>query len=107
MHILNAFSLNMIDPEAAAVTVRFAKMSRGVVGYIGRDSGLSSAIGHADTARIVSSLIGVDIPMKRESVVLRPGDVAIVAQYRGERLPEGATELPEGATLEFYLVEVM
>jgi hypothetical protein len=32
------------------------------------------------------------------------GEGVLVAQYRGPRLPEGATELPEGATIEWYVV---
>ncbi len=33
-------------------------------------------------------------------------DMLIVFQYTGQRLPEGATELPEGAVLQPYLIEI-
>ena len=68
---------------------------------------LESAIGHADTARILSGILGVDISTNRISVTLNVGDTAIVAQYIGPRLPEGATQLPEGAMIKFYLVKMV
>lgn len=67
---------------------------------------LESVIGHADTARIVSDILGVELPANRATVKLEKGEKMIVAQYSGPRLPEGATSLPEGAKIEFVLVEV-
>jgi hypothetical protein len=40
------------------------------------------------------------------SVALASGDEAVVAQYVGPRLPEGATALPEGANFSWFLVRV-
>jgi hypothetical protein len=65
---------------------------------------LESAIGHADTARIVSGMLGVELPANGQSVKLARGEKMIVAQYTGPRLPEGATALPAGAEIEFVLV---
>jgi hypothetical protein len=62
------------------------------------------AIGHPDTARIVSSILGVNIQPRRLTVELARDDSLLVAQYRGPRLEAGATELPKGATLEFWQV---
>ena len=67
---------------------------------------LESVIGHADTARLVSDILGVELPANRATVKLQKGEKMIVAQYSGPRLPEGATSLPEGAMIEFVLVEV-
>jgi hypothetical protein len=61
-------------------------------------------MGHADIARIASTQLGVEIPVNRTNVSLRPGDNVIVAQYMGPRLPEGAMELPDGARIEYFLV---
>lgn len=47
-----------------------------------------------------------ELPANRASVKLEPGEKMIVAQYSGPRLPEGTTALPEGAKIEFILVEV-
>jgi len=68
---------------------------------------LESAIGHADTANLLSKILERDIPTNRVSVTLNSGDNAIVAQYIGPRLPEGATQLPSGATIKFYHVKMV
>ena len=67
---------------------------------------LESVIGHADTAKIVSNILGIDLPVNRTNVKLVRREKMIVAQYSGPRLPEGATVLPDGAKIEFILVEV-
>ena len=64
-----------------------------------------SVIGHADTARVVGGLLGREIPANRVTYKAQPGDVLYVAQYTGPRLPEGATQLPEGAEIRFYKIE--
>ena len=64
-----------------------------------------SVIGHADTARVIGGLLGREIPANRVTYKAQPGDVLYVAQYTGPRLPEGATQLPEGAEIRFYKIE--
>jgi len=68
--------------------------------------GFLSAVGHADTARLIGSQLGVEVPVNRASVVLEPGDCVVVAQYLGPRLPEGATSLPDGAEIRYFLVRL-
>lgn len=119
-YLCNAFSLQMLQGDA---TVRFTEVSETEVfstghweeypwndeGGIPTDSGtelfwvsdLVSAIGHADTARV----LGVE--MNRINVTLKKGDIAYVAQLQGGRLPEGSTTLPEGFSFKFYKVEVL
>jgi len=65
-----------------------------------------SAIGHADTAKIVSGLLGIELPANRISIKMTGMEKVIVAQYSGCRLPEGATILPEGAKIEFWEVSL-
>ena len=65
-----------------------------------------SCIGHADTARVLSTLLQREIPCNRVTVNLGPNEKCIIAQYIGPRLPEGATVLPEGAEIRFYLVKM-
>jgi hypothetical protein len=48
----------------------------------------------------------LNVPLNRTTVELKNDDTAIVAQYRGPRLEEGAKILPEGAAIEFYFVKV-
>jgi len=98
-YLLNAIPGAIIPPEGGMITltpVRPADVPADVV----------SAIGHADTARLVSGLLGRTIPENRISVPeLRDGDSHYVALYRGPRLPEGCTTLPPGADLSFFRLE--
>lgn len=92
----NAFSLNMITPPTTIDVVPVAASD------VPPDA--VSVIGHADTARVVGSLLGRDVSMNRATVQLSPGDVLYVAQYSGPRLVEGATSLPDGARMSFLKV---
>ena len=68
------------------------------------DDEIISGIGHRDMAEIVSKDIGMGIPMSRDTIKLDIRDDAlVVAQYTGPRLPEGATTLPEGAEIRYWL----
>jgi hypothetical protein len=89
--LLNAFSLQMLDGDA---TVKFTEVNS-------LPEGLTSAIGHQDTAKV----LGVEC--NRINVTLQKGDVAYVAQLQGGRLPEGCTTLPEGFSFKFIKVEVL
>jgi hypothetical protein len=66
--------------------------------------GFVSAVGHEDTARILEKMLGIEVPYNRATIKLQRRDMAVVAQYSGPRLPEGATKLPEGAEMRFYLI---
>ena len=101
MYILNAFSLNMIGGNAD-ISVR--EVSRAIAAILA--SGCTSAVGHADTAAVFSNVLGVEIPCNRATVALKDGDAALVGQYSGPRLPEGATTLPEGAAIKWLVVGV-
>jgi hypothetical protein len=102
MYITNAFSLNMLDLTDSLV-IGLEPLTPAEVASMP----LVSAIGHADTARVVGGLLGVELPVNRATISLRQGDVIVVAQYRGPRLPEGATVLPDGAVIEFVEVKVL
>lgn len=45
-----------------------------------------------------------DVPRGARGAPIRYDDAALIGQYIGPRLPEGATELPAGATIEWWLV---
>lgn len=53
-----------------------------------RAQGFASAIGHAQTAAIVSELLGIDCPMNRHAFCQRPGQRALVFRLAC-RLEEG------------------
>lgn len=105
-YITNAFSLNMlgeIEAETVArIEVRPAPEMR--VALFAKTA--KSIVGHADIAALISADVGIPVPTNRESVELAPGDELMVAQYRGPRLAEGATELPDGAVISWLWVKL-
>jgi len=119
VYLTNAFSLNMLQfgtdltVNIRKLTVDEAKRVLAPEGHL--DPGVVPAIGHTDTAAIVGGLLGlsegdiarmVEVAQSRPTVKMTGGDRAVVAQYIGPRLPEGTTKLPEGARIEFFLVEL-
>jgi len=85
---------------ACPATVRFEEVStESVAGAL--SGGFTSAIGHADTAKIVSNILGVEVAMNRISVSLTSETELFIAQVVGGRLPEGCTTLPEGVSIKF------
>ena len=65
------------------------------------------AMGHADTSAVVAHQLGIPDPgPNRVNIILNEGDEPVVAQLMGGRLPEGASSLPEGFTLEFLSVKI-
>ena len=101
MFLLNAFSINMLT--GFPVNVSFTEVSSD---YVASLEGLVSAIGHADTAAVFGDVLGVPVLSNRATVSLVSGDKAIVGQYRGARLPEGTTKLPEGSTIQWLEISV-
>ena len=101
MLLLNAFSLNMFNPSSCFPIFREVDVK-----YV-KNMTLESAIGHADTANILSNILERNIPVNRSTVSLDSGDEAVVAQYIGPRLPEGATQLPDGAIIKFYFLKMI
>jgi hypothetical protein len=128
IYIANAFSLSMLDREEQLGTpVGHVPASSERIGAIARvprpmddpmgwldlwitalahrsDLEIVSAVGHADTAVIFAHILGRPIAVNRVNVKLGKFDMLLVGQYIGPRLPEGATTLPEGARIEWWIV---
>ena len=122
LYICNAFSLSMLDRHAqtgtplgyephpsdsVGETARFPRPLAQAADYVAEwepHAEIVSAVGHSDTAALFSSQLGREIEPNRVSVKLAPEDILVVGQYVGPRLPEGATELPEGAKIEWWVV---
>ncbi|MCC6416784.1 MAG: DUF1874 domain-containing protein [Gemmataceae bacterium] len=103
MRLLNAFSPNMLSSFPASVS--FRQLGLVEARRIGA-AGVQSCVGHAETAAVFAAELGVAVPYERVTVTLLPGEVCLLGQYRGPRLPEGATSLPDGASIQWLLVEV-
>ena len=108
MLVLNAFSLNMLaedildgDCVISSHPLNLEEAKKAI-----SEEGVESAVGHADTAAVFSTLLGVEIQFNRATVALKKGDTALVGQYRGPRMPEGAKTLPEGSRIDWLLVTI-
>lgn len=99
----NAFSLNMVQGNK---TLKTRVLDVEDVQYILKERAVVSAVGHDTTAVIFSSMLGHQITSNRTTVKLESGDDFIVGQYKGPRLEEGSTSLPEGAKIEWIMVTV-
>lgn len=102
--LLNAFSLNML--EIVTQDCSFSPLGKGDVIEILENSQFESCIGHQNTANVLMTELGVNVSFNRNNALLKKGDKAIVAQYSGTRLEEGATSLPQGAKMVYWLVEI-
>lgn len=103
MKICNAFSLNML-PRGARTVVRVRPLSLDEARA--SSVGAASAVGHAPTAALFAVLLGRDVAHARSTLQLEAGDRLLVGQYRGPRLEEGTIRLPEGAEVDWMLVEI-
>ena len=105
--VANAFSLNMLDIGSGVTDLNVCRIPpeyiRDVIAEAGR---FTSIVGHADTAEVFSGLLGLDVPCNRATFQLEEDHILFVGQYKGPRLPEGATELPEGARVEWVMVTI-
>ena len=66
--------------------------------------GFVSAVGHEGTAKLLSQLLGIPVPVNRVSIWMEPGDIG-VHFYLKKRLPEGTVLTEEElAKLDYWLV---
>jgi hypothetical protein len=102
IYLSNTFSLNMLNlnpeiPVPVRLFVRPIDLER--VKFL-LELGFESAVGHQATAEILSNLLGVEVPVNRVAIKLRPDDILIVFQL-GIRLAEGQV-LSKEEVLDLY-----
>ena len=106
-YIGNAFSLNMVDVEGSC---SWRRSSLHELEYFVQLHDVRNCIGHAVTDAIFrreAHMQGTWIDKgERASVQLSKDDLLFVVQYKGPRLEEGTTKLPEGASLEYLVLAV-
>ena len=103
-YLTNAFSLNML--LCFDSTIKTQEISAAQAAEMVKEENLTSAVGHQDTAAVFSSVLGTHVSMSRITVSLTKGDVILVGQYSGIRLPEGATTLPPGSRIRWIRVTI-
>lgn len=101
MIVSNAFSINMLNKS---VTCSFEQVTKAAAVEMLQQAPYRCCIGHADTAAVVGANLGLPMQAERATLVL-DDEPMLVAQYRGPRLPEGTKTLPEGASIEYWLVK--
>jgi len=108
LKLANAFSLNMLNTDIRIHVLVTKRISKEEAKDLLKD-GFENYIGHKDIANVVSNELGINVEMseKRPNLVLQPEDLVVVAQYIGPRLPEGATELPANARIEYFTVQII
>ncbi len=85
----NAFSLNMISGSQAIVHVGKITPEEAKKLIEGRQ--IESYVGHEATAKLLSLLLGVDVPVNRGELKISDGDLIVLTL---------ATRLPEGTVIK-------
>jgi hypothetical protein len=105
MKVLNAFSLQMVE-GLGEINVNVAPITQKAATEIVNVCKIESYIGHADFAHVLTNELGKEIPFNRANAKLERGELALVCQLSGGRLPEGCTTLPENISIKYYLLEI-
>jgi hypothetical protein len=101
LYLSTAFSLSMLgEVPQQGLTLRVRPIHVGDVEGLLRVHDFVSAVGHEATARILTLLLGIEVPFNRVAIRLVPGDHLIVFQL-GVRLQEGQI-LSEEEVLSLY-----
>lgn len=115
VYVGNAFSLSMLDRKVQSGSIGYTRGSPRVprpcddpVKYLeeAEKMGVSvvSVVGHPATAVLFSEILNRDLYANRIGIKLDDNSRLLVGQFVGERLPEGATKLPKGAWIEWWIV---
>ena len=100
-YIANAFALSMV-PDGVKIITRTVNLPS----VAKKLSKPVSVVGHADTAKVFSNLLGIEIVQNRVSISLTDKDTLYVGQVMGGRLAEGSTTLPEGVSIKWICVQI-
>ena len=114
IYITNSFSLSMLDEWRLTDQTSETAISVIPVDPIdwlneaeSRHGPALSIVGHADTAALFAKQLGRDVAFNRQSVTVDESTELLIGQYKGPRLPEGTTELPDGAALQWVVVSLL
>lgn len=109
LFILNAFSLSMLQELPSVMYVEeieVENVKRLIDTCPSNQINFISAIGHENMSIMLTDVLERHIALNRISVYLEKSDRCIIAQYNGPRLPEGATTLPDNASIKWLLVTI-
>ena len=105
VYLLNTLVIPVNFDTYDEAYIKMEKISVDEAKQILQNNPFISAIGHEGTAKLLSRLLGINIPVNRITVFFEPGDIGIHF-FLKQRLPEGKVlteeELKE---LDFWLVK--
>lgn len=105
--IANTFTSKMLDLSGGRIDAQFCPVTPYIIkDYIEESGSFESFVGHADTAALFSSLLGLDVAHNRAAFNFEEGTVLFVGELSGGRLPEGATTMPEGVKISWVMVTI-
>jgi hypothetical protein len=103
VYLLNTLITPINFDEAPQAKIKLRRISVEEAKEVLAD-GFVSAVGHEATAKLLSQLLGIQVPMERRTIFLKPGDRAIHF-FLKSRLPEGVVLTEEQLKgLDFWLV---
>jgi len=114
IYLTNSFTLSMISPSllAEGAIIKASPISLGEVKALLKE-GFVSAVGHESTAKVLSVLLGTEVPFNRAQISIKEGDVIVSFQFL-IRLPEGKVlgedeviALYNEGKIKFFRVEVI
>jgi len=88
LYVMNSLIVPVNFDEKSRYTVILRKISLKEAKEILSEIDFISAVGHEATAKVLSELLGINIPFNRITVKLRPGDMCVHFSLK-TRLPEG------------------
>nr|MCL7344757.1 DUF1874 domain-containing protein [Candidatus Aramenus sulfurataquae] len=105
IYLANAFSLNMIQGNQAIVHVQkiMPEVARDLVKY----AEVESYVGHEVTAKLMSLLLGIEVPVNRSELKIRDGEIIVLTL--SSRLPEGTVikSIEDIQNIKYQLWHVM
>lgn len=113
IYVSGSFSMKMfpLSEEGTAFNIR-TMTGEEVKAYLKGEDGtlrpnVKFSFRNAILANIVSDIVDHKIKPNHDNISLGESDVLIFANYRGSRIPEGATKLPKGTALHWYKIETI
>ncbi len=114
VYLTNSFTLSMIMPDllSSGVVIKADPISLEEVKAL-IAGGFVSAVGHESTAKVLSSLLGTEVPFNRAQIAITGEDIIVSFQFM-VRLPEGKVlgedeviTLYNEGKIKFFKVEVI
>ena len=110
-YVANAFSIQMLETTETTkeILLRIKEIDIQTVSEMLKTGPFISAVGHESTSRLMTRLLGVEVPFNRVPIKLRRGDRLIVFQLL-TRLEEGkvlSDEELRKIQYKFYEVEIV